>query len=323
MRGIIIEDAQYELKRRSTGWMLSLRPLAGRAICLPCQLTKDDAVIGIRARGKRRSVTMTALISSFPRGGGLALKYVQQHGATDTWDLPAGLGDLDVLRTTGVEELLDAAEVAACVARPDALPAPLSRAKRELPIGFSQRLRDERGALSALLIEFDDRDAPQLRFRRDYERRVLGSFDNYASALDSVWPRITGKSFEVVMRCLFERLGFEVEQAQLLGGPDNGVDLIVTRDDAMVGSDRFAVQCKNLASSKVDRATVQKVRGAAAAQGAQRAILVTTSAFTSAAWQEVDAQGLPVRLIDGRHLATLIPPHVSEIELLRDALTRR
>lgn len=322
MQGVILEEDRYQLRKAKGRSVLTLRPLDGRPVCLPPELTKDDAVIGIRVKGESRKVVMTALIGSFPHGGNqLGLKFLQEHAATRAWNLPRGLGNLDALRTVGYEYLPVTAEVVACVIQPKSVLAALEKSKHNLPLGFARQVRAGKAPLSALLVEFDDGGRPTLRFRRDYEQSVLGSFEKYASTLDGVWPRITGKQFESVMKSLFEELGFAVEHVQLLGGADGGVDLTVTRDDPIVGTDRYAVQCKNLSTRSIGSAEVQKLRGAAAAARAQRAILVTTSRFSSKAIEEAERPGTPVKLIDGPYLATLVMPYVKDITLLRDALT--
>jgi hypothetical protein len=301
--------------------LLTFKPLGGRPVCIP-QLGKDDAVIAINIKGQRREVQMTALIAAFPRGGdGLRLKYVHKHDAKKAWDLPLGVGRTDSLRTDGYEVVEGVAEVLARVMRPESVLASLRRAKPQMPPGFTQLLREGGSPLSSVLIEFDANGAPCLHLRRGYDQAVLGCFGNYASALNSAWPRINGKDFEAVMRLFFERLGFSVEQTQLLGGPDGGVDLTIRREDPILGDDSCVVQCKNLATTNVGGPDVLQLRGAAQNAGAQRAVFVTTSGFPAAARTAAQGQGIPVQLIDGAALAKLILPYVKDIELLRDALT--
>ncbi len=318
MRGIIVERKQCHFKEDSR--ILTLKPLGGRPVCLP-ELSKDDAVIAINVKGQRREVEMTALIAAFPRSGdGLRLKYVQKHDAKKAWNLPLGVGRTDSLRTDGYELLEGVAEVLACVIRPESLLAGLRKPKLQAPPGFTQLLREGGSPLSSVLIEFDGNGAPCLHLRRGYDRAVLGVFGNYASALNSAWPRISGKDFEAVMRLFFERLGFSVQQTQLLGGPDGGVDLTIRREDPILGDDSCVVQCKNLSSTNVGGPDVLQLRGAAQNAGAQRAVFVTTSGFSAAARTAAQGQGIPVQLIDGPALGKLILPYVKDIELLRDAL---
>ena len=107
---------------------------------------------------------------------------------------------------------------------------------------------------------------------------------------------VTGEDFEVVLKLIYEQLGYEVSLTKTTG--DQGADLVMQKNGTKV-----VVQAKYY-SSPVGNSAVQEVVGALNYYGAQKAIVVTNNSFTNAA---VDlARVNNVQLVDGRGLETLI-----------------
>jgi restriction system protein len=133
---------------------------------------------------------------------------------------------------------------------------------------------------------------------------------------------MSGTDFEQSMKELFERLGFKVEHCQYTKqGGDGGVDLVLVREDEILGLDRYVVQCKNYQlNRKIDSPVINQLKGAAPTKNAQRCIIVTTSSFTEPARKTARENGIPVQLIDGRDLSKLILPRVQELPSIQKLL---
>lgn len=101
-------------------------------------------------------------------------------------------------------------------------------------------------------------------------------------------------AFEERVRLLLADLGWS-KLARRGGSGDRGVDLV-----GEYQGQRYIVQCKRYAKS-VPPAHVRDLVGARVIQGADRALLVTTGAFTAQGYAE--AKGQPVELWDGTMLA--------------------
>jgi restriction system protein len=116
--------------------------------------------------------------------------------------------------------------------------------------------------------------------------------------------RLTPIEFERLVAAVYRELGYRTKENPYRGA-DGGVDLLLERQGAWV-----VVQCKRWH----DVVTVKPVRelwGVTKAMGAQGAILVTTSLYTSAAWDWA-AEVPNLELIDG-------PQFVATIERLSTA----
>jgi restriction system protein len=109
---------------------------------------------------------------------------------------------------------------------------------------------------------------------------------------------LTWREFEAIVGEAFRRQGYAVTETGQ-GGPDGGVDLMLTRD-----GQRYLVQCKQYRTWTVSVRIVREIFGVVAARKADGAIVVTTGKFTNDA---VDfAKGQPIELIDGRRLEAMV-----------------
>lgn len=122
------------------------------------------------------------------------------------------------------------------------------------------------------------------RTRTDLESR---------QTLDSL-AELDWKHFEDLLAEMFRREGYRVEES-LSRGADGGIDLRLRRADETV-----VVQCKRWRTKPVGASIVREIFGLQNAEGAQRAIVVTTSGFTPDAQSFARAQG--IELIDGHAL---------------------
>ncbi len=87
------------------------------------------------------------------------------------------------------------------------------------------------------------------------------------------------------------------------GGPDGGVDLVLTKPGKN-GSEKFLVQCKQWRAFKVGVDVVRELYGVMAARGAAGGFVVTSGRFTEEA--KSFASGRNVQLIDGPKLHGLL-----------------
>ncbi len=106
---------------------------------------------------------------------------------------------------------------------------------------------------------------------------------------------LDGIAFEVVVKQVYERLGFGVTLTP--SGPDGGADLILEKSAV-----KTVVQAKRYSES-VGVAAVQQVVAAIKLYEAHRACVVTTSTFTPQAVQLAEVND--VLLIEGRALLAL------------------
>lgn len=251
------------------------------------------AIIGIEPSLNRYHVILTSILHTISANQqGLSLRFVRTYSRQDRWPLPIGLASSLNFTKSGWELLEDEATVLSCLVR---TPADLIKnAPPRIPFGFMWNPV----ATASLIISFD-KGAPILYSRQAFVEKTVRDFDNYTKALDHVWARMSGEEFEMAIKELFECMGYKVQRNRA-GGGDGGIDLMLTREDSILGDDTYAVQCKNFRlGQKVDAATVRNLRGAAPQSGAQRAIVVTSSSFSSTAQHEATLNGVPIQLIDG------------------------
>lgn len=94
---------------------------------------------------------------------------------------------------------------------------------------------------------------------------------------------LTGRQFEELISEIFARRGFAVELTQATR--DGGRDIIAIRQELDIPV-KLIIECKRYAPErKVSLGVVQRLYGVKTAESANKAILATTSAFTSPAMQ--------------------------------------
>ena len=106
------------------------------------------------------------------------------------------------------------------------------------------------------------------------------------------------REFELLVGEAYRLQGYRVTEIGG-GGPDGGVDLVLTK-----GSEKFFVQCKQWKAYKVGVTTVRELYGVMAAKGAAGGFVVTSGRFTSDA--KDFAQGRNIELVDGPRLFAMI-----------------
>lgn len=114
------------------------------------------------------------------------------------------------------------------------------------------------------------------------------------AALDGM----TWREFEMLVGEAFRLRGYRVAETGG-GGPDGGVDLVLT-----TGGEKFLVQCKQWKAYKVGVDVVRALFGVMAARGATGGFVVTSGRFTADARDF--AQGRNIELIDGPRLFAMI-----------------
>lgn len=118
------------------------------------------------------------------------------------------------------------------------------------------------------------------------------------SALDGM----SWRDFELLVGEGFRLQGYQVVETGG-GGPDGGIDLVLSRPGRN-GSEKFLVQCKQWRAFKVGVDVVRELYGVMAAKGATGGFVVTSGRFTDEAVQF--ASGRNVTLVDGPKLHGLI-----------------
>ncbi|MGY6217367.1 DUF2034 domain-containing protein [Methylolobus aquaticus] len=131
-------------------------------------------------------------------------------------------------------------------------------------------------------------------FLRSFERRKL--LDRQ-SGIESI-RAMSWKEFELLCGEAFRRKGYQIEETGL-GGADGGVDLVLRNRN-----ERVLVQCKRWKTFKVGVREVRELFGILAADPADRAIFITSGAYTAEA--RAFARGKPLQLIDGHALLDLV-----------------
>lgn len=129
------------------------------------------------------------------------------------------------------------------------------------------------------------------------ERQVLVDRVAASSSLAEL-EAMTWKQFEHLVGEAFRLKGFSVADIGG-GGPDGGVDLVLTR-----GSERFLVQCKQWKALKVGVEVVRDLYGVVAAKGATGGFVVTSGEYTREA--RAFAEGRNLTLINGLALQQMI-----------------
>ncbi len=114
----------------------------------------------------------------------------------------------------------------------------------------------------------------------------------------SVLDGITWQQFEQLVGEAYRQQGYRVQETGG-GGPDGGVDLVLTR-----GGETVLVQCKQWRALRVGVDVVRQLYGVMAARGAAGGRVVTSGRYTADAL--AFARGRNIELIDGAGLQTLL-----------------
>lgn len=106
------------------------------------------------------------------------------------------------------------------------------------------------------------------------------------------------REFEVLVGEAFRLQGYTVTETGG-GGPDGGVDLVLTK-----GREKYLVQCKQWKAYKVGVDVVRELYGVMAAKGAAGGFVVTSGSYTNDAMAFAD--GRNVKLLDGQRLFGMV-----------------
>jgi restriction system protein len=109
---------------------------------------------------------------------------------------------------------------------------------------------------------------------------------------------ISWQDFERLVGASFEKEGFAVTRTGG-GGPDGGVDLILTK-----GREMTLVQCKRWRAQQASVTTVRELYGVMADRGAAHGVVVSAGDFTPDAREF--ARGRNIDLVNGRALADIL-----------------
>ena len=143
----------------------------------------------------------------------------------------------------------------------------------------------------------------------NFDKDMLNTLINLDNLNGSDIPRnMWGKRFELFLAKLFEHAGYKVEKVSEAGKPDNGIDLIIEKDNQ-----RIAIQAKNYKLDgvySVDKTTVQNFVGAIEIRkDITSGALITTHFFTENAIEvcsNLSPDNKKVELINREKLIFLI-----------------
>ena len=137
-------------------------------------------------------------------------------------------------------------------------------------------------------------------WRRQVRQRLVDTVvqSPASDALDGM----SWREFELLVGEGFRLQGYQVLEVGG-GGPDGGVDLVLSRPGRN-GAEKFLVQCKQWRAFKVGVDVVRELYGVMAARGAAGGFVVTSGRFTDEATQF--AAGRNVALIDGPKLHAML-----------------
>lgn len=132
---------------------------------------------------------------------------------------------------------------------------------------------------------------------RRRQRRALVDEVAQAPAASTI-DGMSWTEFEMLVGEAYRLQGFQVTETGG-GGPDGGVDLVLTR-----GGEKFFVQCKHWKAFKVGVETVRELYGVMAARGATGGFVVTSGRFSNDA--KLFTQGRNLQLVDGPRLLAML-----------------
>ena len=163
--------------------------------------------------------------------------------------------------------------------------------------GASQPLQDIFGGLARTMAPFGAALVVLIwviaEIKKCSRRRTLESCSNIDSLRALSW-----QEFEQLVGEAYRRRGFVVAESGG-GGPDGGVDLVLTRNGV-----KTLVQCKQWRTWKVGVKIVRELYGVMTAEGAGQGIVATCGSFTADA--KAFAGGKPLDLVDGPALWRLV-----------------
>ncbi|MHB1653900.1 MAG: restriction endonuclease [Desulfitobacteriaceae bacterium] len=118
---------------------------------------------------------------------------------------------------------------------------------------------------------------------------------------------LSGEQFEDVVKGLVERMGFVAEKTQ--ASHDGGIDIWAYSNNALNGG-RYIIQCKRWRPT-VSVDVVRDLYGTVVREKADGGILITTSdvSVDSHKWVEESPHKIPIRLITGPQLRSLLNEH--------------
>lgn len=137
-------------------------------------------------------------------------------------------------------------------------------------------------------------------WRRKVRRKLVANVTR--SPASDVLDGISWREFELLVGEGFRLQGYQVAEIGG-GGPDGGVDLVLTRSGRS-GAEKFLVQCKQWRAFRVGVDVVRELYGVMAARGAAGGFVVTSGRFTDDAISF--ASGRNVTLVDGPKLHGLL-----------------
>lgn len=144
---------------------------------------------------------------------------------------------------------------------------------------------------------------------RRHERKKLVVDVAQSQASDAL-DGMSWREFEMLVGEGFRLQGYKVAETGG-GGPDGGIDLVLTKPGKN-GGEKFLVQCKQWRAYKVGVDVVRELYGVMAAKGATGGFVVTSGRFTADAVEF--ASGRNVRLIDGPNLHKLLQQAKSDAD---------
>ena len=118
----------------------------------------------------------------------------------------------------------------------------------------------------------------------------------------------SGIPFEEKCLHLLQQMGFTASSTTSTN--DGGIDIIAIHSQPILAG-KYIIQCKDW-KSNVGVTVVRELYGVVNAEGANKGILITSSAFTKGA--EEFARGKTLELIDGEQLEHLIREHLERNE---------
>ena len=136
-----------------------------------------------------------------------------------------------------------------------------------------------------------------LSFMRRRQRATLLSDVAHAKSVQAL-DAISWREFELLVGEAFRLQGYRVTENGG-GGPDGGIDLILTKNN-----EEFLVQCKQWKAFRVGVSVVRELYGVMAARGSTGGFVVTSGRFTDDA--RAFAEGRNVHLVDGLALFAAI-----------------